>query len=501
MKLKKCYFSVSMLVISFFCFADQKKEYLLGFTSLADEVAYEKLSVEGEIPYWLSGSFLCTGPAKFEVGDQKVSHHFDGFSALYNCSFHEGEVSFKASFLKSNYYLESMAAGKIVNAVFQDRTIFDRISIVFGKLVRLLFNVGKEPLFDNANINISTMADKYVALTETPVPFEFDKNTLESLGIVRFDDEIRGQVTTAHPHYDSTTRETFNYVTHFTRESSYNIYRLPDGSLKRELVASIPVSTPSYMHSFALTEHYIVLTEIPYVVNPLDLLITAKPFFENFVWKPEQKTTFTVISRKDGAVVERFITEPFFMYHHINAFEENNKIVIDLVTYPDPSVIERDRLCYYFDEDYSRGKQEPSTVRRFILDFDNKNVISHEISQANLIMPQINYKDFNTKEYSYAYFLGIDGDHDYYNQLVKLDMNSGDTKIWQADHCYPGEPVFVAAPDAKNEDDGVLLSIVLDAHKYNSFVVVLDAVTMKELGRAIIPVSVPFRLHGNFYPE
>lgn len=491
---------MSVLAINFFCFAGQNKEYLLGFKSLDGEVAYEKLSVEGEIPRWISGSFLCTGPAKFEVGDQKISHYFDGFSALYNCSFQEGDVSFKASFLKSNYYLQSMAAGKIVNPVFQYGTIFDRIVIIFGNLARLFFNIGEEPLFDNANINISTMADKYVALTETPVPFEFDKNTLESLGIVQFKDGIKGQVTTAHPHYDSVTKETFNYVINFAKESSYIIYRLPDGSLERELVASIPVSRPSYMHSFALTEDYIVLTEIPFVVNPIDLFITAKPFFENFVWKPEQKTTFTVIARKDGTVVERFTAEPFFMYHHINAFQEDNTIVIDLLSYPDSSVIEFDRLCYYFDEDY-RGRQELSTATRFILDFNNKDVVSHKISQKNLIMPQINYKDFNAKKYSYAYFLGIDSDHEYYNQLVKLDVNSGSTKSWQADHCYPGEPMFVAIPDAKNEDDGVLLSIVLDAQKKNSFVVVLDAVTMEEVGRAIIPVHLPFRLHGNFYPE
>jgi hypothetical protein len=30
--------------------------------------------------------------------------------------------------------------------------------------------------------------------------------------------------------------------------------------------------------------------------------------------------------------------------------------------------------------------------------------------------------------------------------------------------CYPGEPVFVAAPEARGEDEGIILSVVLEAH-------------------------------------
>ncbi|HRF94038.1 MAG TPA: carotenoid oxygenase family protein, partial [Aggregatilineales bacterium] len=65
--------------------------------------------------------------------------------------------------------------------------------------------------------------------------------------------------------------------------------------------------------------------------------------------------------------------------------------------------------------------------------------------------------------------------------------------------CYPSEPVFVPAPNAQSEDDGVLLVVVLDSQKGNSFMLALDAHTMTELGRATVPQHIPFGFHGSFF--
>ncbi len=83
--------------------------------------------------------------------------------------------------------------------------------------------------------------------------------------------------------------------------------------------------------------------------------------------------------------------------------------------------------------------------------------------------------------------------------MVKLDVESGETLRWQEDGCYPGEPVFVRRPDAVDEDDGVLLSLVLDAGAARSFLAVLDAATLEELARAEAPHAIPFGFHGQFF--
>ena len=78
-------------------------------------------------------------------------------------------------------------------------------------------------------------------------------------------------------------------------------------------------------------------------------------------------------------------------------------------------------------------------------------------------------------------------------------MAGGDVITWSQAGCYPGEPVFVPAPDARAEDEGVVLSVVLDSSAGRSSLVALDAGTFEELGRAEAPHSIPFGFHGQFF--
>ena len=74
----------------------------------------------------------------------------------------------------------------------------------------------------------------------------------------------------------------------------------------------------------------------------------------------------------------------------------------------------------------------------------------------------------------------------------------------------PGEPTFLPTPRAGQasstsaaleEDDGVVLSVVMSKEGSKSFVLVLDAASMKEIGRAYVSFAVPYRFHGAFVPS
>ena len=58
--------------------------------------------------------------------------------------------------------------------------------------------------------------------------------------------------------------------------------------------------------------------------------------------------------------------------------------------------------------------------------------------------------------------------------------------------------MFVAAPAARGEGEGLLLSLVLDGQRDRSFLLVLDAIRMTEIARAECPHPIPFGFHGNF---
>ena len=82
--------------------------------------------------------------------------------------------------------------------------------------------------------------------------------------------------------------------------------------------------------------------------------------------------------------------------------------------------------------------------------------------------------------------------------IIKADVTSGEVKQWRYDNHFPGEPVFVPRPDASTEDDGVLLTVVLDASQNTSYLLLLDAHDLSEIARAQVPQHIPFGFHGTY---
>jgi carotenoid cleavage dioxygenase-like enzyme len=90
---------------------------------------------------------------------------------------------------------------------------------------------------------------------------------------------------------------------------------------------------------------------------------------------------------------------------------------------------------------------------------------------------------------------------DWLDEIVKVDVTSGDVKGWREPGCYPGEPVFVERPGATAEDEGAILSVVLDASTERSFLLVLDAGSFEEVARAEAPHHIPFGFHGQYFRD
>ncbi len=468
--------------------------FRLGFSSLHNEVTLDHLPTTGTIPFWLEGSLLRNGPDQFEVGQRPVEHWFDGLAGLHCFSFHRGQVSYVNKHLRSPAYQIAKEQGIVNFKTFAT----DPCRVVFkGAATELAPPL---PIGDNANVNITRLGERFVALTEVPLPIEFDPQTLETLGIVHFADQLPAGPTTAHPHYDTTDRMGINYVARLAQESSYNVYSIKDGQTQRTLIGSVPVQEPAYMHSFGLSERYVILVEFPFVVNPQKLLTSKLAFIKNYVWKPEQGVRFLLMSRQDGRVVGTFHSEAFFAYHHINAFEEADAVVVDIVAYPDTALTDILSMDYLLSPDHRTFFA--GEFRRYRLPRDGSPVTYERLSEEQIELPRINYAHYNTKDYQFAYGVSVHKgrSHDFWNQLVKVDVQTRQTRIWFQESCYPGEPVFVEAPGATREDEGVILSVVLNANKGNSFLLILDAASFQEIGRAEVPHHIPFGIHGIYAP-
>jgi beta,beta-carotene 9',10'-dioxygenase len=454
----------------------------LGFTSLEEEAAVDSLPVKGALPAWLTGALVRVTPAKLEVGGRRVDHWFDGLAMLNRFGFADGRVSYKSRFIRSRAYQEA-EEGRLLAGFASDpcRSIFKRVQAIFS------------PEFtDNPNVNLAQIGERYIAMTETPMPVEFDPETLETLGHLEYADGLRGHVTTAHPHHDPERDELVNYVARFSRASEYVLYGLPANGSKRRLIARLPVKRPAYMHAFGMSGRYLILAEYPLRVNPLKLALGGKPFIESYVWDGAESTKLQVIDRETGALRGTYETDAFFCFHHVNAFERDGELVVDLVAYEDSSIID----SLHLDERGPRGPLPGTELRRYTIDLDGGRVRSEPLSEGTVELPRIDYGRRNTRHYRYAYFTGT-GDA-WIDHLVKVDVGDGSRAVWSQPGCYPGEPVFVRRPGAEAEDAGAVLSVVLDAAAGRSFLLVLDAGSFEELARAEAPHHIPFGFHGQY---
>jgi len=457
-----------------------------GFRSLDEEVHVDSVPVRGQIPDWLTGTLVRVTPALMDGGGSTLRHWFDGAAMLNAFGFGDGRVSYGSRFLETDY-LDGARRGEFRFGFATDpcRSLFKRV-----------MSINEIDRFDNANVNLQELGRRYIAMTETPLPVEFDPKTLATLGKPKWaDKEAYGQITTAHPHYDYGRAEMVNYTAHLGPRTSYRVYAAGEVGARRRLIGSLPVKKPGYMHSFGMSERYVVLAENPLLVNPMSMPLTKKAFIDNYEWQPERGTRFIVMDRHTGELQGIHEAEPFFCFHHVNSFERDGELVVDLLAHDDPGIIGLLEIEKLRDgEQLSRPRP-----RRYRIALDGSGVAREDLADVAVELPRINYRRNNTRDYRWMYAAGMSDGADWFDQVVKVDVTTGEAQRWSEPGCYPGEPIFVESPARSAEDDGLILSVVLDAKSERSFLLVLDAVSFEEVARAEAPHHIPFGFHGQYF--
>jgi len=474
----------------------------LGFHTL-DAQRSLTLSVEGTLPDWLTGTLIRNGPGAFEMAGRSVDHWFDGLAMVHAFDFGE-DITYRNRFLRTDAYEAARNGAFDGGFATGETTLRDRLrSFLF------------EDPYDNTNIVVERVGDDYLALTETPRWVRLDPETLETLGDIEYDgDAPSGQLSCAHLKRDPATDELIGFDVSFGRSSQYHVYAMA-APRERRHIATIAVDEPAYMHSFALTPNYVVLTEFPLRVNPMSFLRPGKqgPFIENFAWQPERGTTFHVVDRDRGAVVAQPTTEAFFGFHHVNAFEDGGAIVIDLETVPDTASLDAlylDRLRSG-DFDVFAG-----ALDRFRVILDGTPAVERmQLYEGGTALPTASPARW-LDEHRHVYAQGTDQPVESWPpRLVKIDTETRAVTEFTDDEHHFSEPIFVprvdprsdraaadgAEPDDRPEDDGVVLSVALDAAAGHSWLVVLDGETFTERARAKLPHAIPFDFHGRYFPE
>uniref|UniRef100_A0A6Q2ZDL9 Beta-carotene oxygenase 2b n=1 Tax=Esox lucius TaxID=8010 RepID=A0A6Q2ZDL9_ESOLU len=505
-------------------------------------------TIRGTIPEWITGNFLRNGPGKFEIGNNKFNHWFDGMALLHQFKIAAGQVTYKSRFLGSDCYMANNEHRRIVVSEFGTVAMPDPCKNFFQRFLSRFEMPGSS---DNDNVSFVTYKGDYYVSTETNFMHKVDPETLETKEKVNWRKFIAVNGATAHPHTDP-DGTTYNMGNSYTAKGAfYNIIRVPSTKMSENLketlegatvVCSIPSldkTRPSYYHSFAMSKNYIVFIEQPIKIDLLKIVtgkLTGKGIKDAVYWNPELETIFHLINKQTGMLNSvKYYAKAMSTFHQINAWEEDGFLVMDICAADDGKAINNyliqnmrksgealdevyNTMCRVFPRRFvlplSVNSKTPykqnlntrhdssATAIRIAMDkvfCTHENLHSEELHKyGGLEFPQINYAKYNTKPYRYFYGCGFR--HLVGDTLIKMDLEGHKMKVWEHPGLYPSEPVFVPSPDATEEDDGVILSVVITPNKDKStFLLILDAKTFDELGRAEVPVNIPYGFHGTFY--
>lgn len=501
--------------------------------------------VQGTIPSWINGKLLRNGPGKFEFGNTCYNHWFDGMAMLHQFKIEKGQVTYMSRFLQSDAFKKNSQSDRIMMSEFGTLAMPDPCKNLFQ---RFLSRFEKFEPTDNASVSFVKYKGDYYVSTETNFMHRVNPETLETLEKVDWSKFIAVNGATAHPHYDP-DGTTYNMGNSYERKGVlYNIIRVPpektdskDTLQGAKILCSImPTnkSHPSYYHSFAMSENYVVFIEQPVKMDLLKIVtckLRGKALSEGIYWDPKQDTVFHLVDKRTGEVSSvKYHTKAFSTFHQINAFEEDGFLMLDMCCSDDGQAINnyliqnlrksgdvldevyntlsrvfprRFVLPLHVTNETPKGQNlnaRPSSNASCVKISDNELFCQHEDLHGDdlreyggLEFPHINYGRYNTRPYRYFYGCGFR--HLVGDSLLKMDLNDKTFKVWYQKGFYPSEPVFVPSPDAVEEDDGVILSVVLTpSQDKGTFLLILDAKTFEELGRAYVPVNMPYGFHGTF---
>lgn len=444
-----------------------------------------ELKVTGHVPEWLKGKLFRNGPGKFSVGDKRLTHWFDGFALVSSFEFKKNKIYYQAAFLKSDQLLESIELNDLKLSGFGQN--------LGESPAKHISRDGQKVKTANASINIERIGRHLIAFGETPLPIEFEPATLKTIGIFDYNDNLKKAKTweSAHMKRDPADGALYNFYIDYGKKSAYVIYKIEDKTTSRKLLARHEVSEPSYMHDFSITENYVILTAYPLVVNPIDLLNPKYSFIGAHRWEPDRRTTVYIFDKKTGELVSALDTQAMFAFHHINAFEGKDGL-INLYL----SASDNGDVVVKLGE--AKTKYANVQLQKMVIDLNKSSIDIIRLSKKSYEMPSIKGTLVGRENhYFYAVWYNPPGNKKGFG-LVKYDVKTNKTEHWLHEGLFPGEPLFVSNPAAKNEDDGVILSVVYDKSNKESFLVIIDAHSMKELARAEMPQSLPIGLHGRF---
>jgi len=477
-----------------------------------------------EVPEWLSGTYVRNGPAQISFGSKRrhMSSWLEGFGKLHSFKLDGPKVLYSGKMLDSPNYVASKEKGELVPMVTLNKFDNEEDEWTWWEKLHIIFKmfIGDEMGNNNPALWRIGSADEngiYMAVTDAKVPTRFNISDLSTIGQEyppSYPFTLNG---CAHwmrePGTDNSIN--FNYRKGITGPPWVEVLRYrPEHTYQTpEVIATFKPTKFSYIHSFSVTENYVVLMFYPVVINPKKYPESNFHAFELFESNQTDTTDTYVIHTKTGAVQGPFRSAWQYSAHHMNAYESSeSEIIMDITPTPFENMRSYVSLENMMNppEDGSPELMVSTTggkeIVRYTLDLKETKIVESNFPNTinsryinTFDFPMIN-EAYRGKKYCYLY--GVSAFAYSRTALVKKNVcDSTDDKVYYVENNYMSEMHFLPDPSGKSEDDGVLITIGFDGVREQSYLLLINATTFTPMNKAFLPHNIPWSAHGMHFPE
>ncbi len=428
---------------------------------VGQEQRLERLPVTGTIPSGLRGTLFRNGPNPRHPAPDR--HWFVGDGMVHAFILSEDGVAYRNRWVRTAHWHR------------EDRG--DREAVPHGAPDGL------------ANTSILHHAGRLAALEEAHAPAGLDPATLDTLpGPVW---PVGEQPFTAHPKRDPGTGALwfFGAGSDGPFSPSIRIGALaPDGRMQAE--ARIEAPYYALVHDFAVTARHVVLPLFP-LVGDRERAMAGGPAF---AWEPGRGCFLGVMRRDDPQASLRWLpVESCFAFHVLNAWEEADSLLIDLMQSDVPAL--------FTDPSGAALSGDAASLWRWRVDLSRPGapVRRWRLSGLAAEFPQLDSRVAGSR-HRHGFF-AADTRGDGRDAVCHRDEAMGSETLFRGE---PGdglsEPVFVPRDASAGEGEGWLLAVRYRAADACSDLLVLDAEHVADgpVAIASLPCRVPDGFHGAF---
>jgi carotenoid cleavage dioxygenase len=452
--------------------------YLNGaWTPLHEEVDATDLEVlEGAIPDDIDGIYIrnTENPVHQALGRY---HPFDGDGMLHLISFREGRADYRNRFVRTRGFEAEQEVGHSLWGGLMD-----------GPGVSLRPGFGAHGgLKDTASTDVVVHGGKVIStFYQCGEAYQLDPETLDQMGVASWA-PLDG--VSAHAKVDEATGELlfFNY----SKSAPHMHYGVIDKTGRRTHYVPIALPGPRLPHDMAFSRNYAILNDLPVFWDEglLTEGIHAVRAHKGL------KSRFGVIPRHGRPEEIRwFEAEPTYILHFLNAYEEGDELVMD---------------GYFQEEPIPRPLADAPDGYGHLMGFlDEKsfkpklhrwrfNLKTGETREGHLDDRILEFGTFNQRyagrPYRYAYSTTTKPGWFLFNGFVKHDLLTGES--WSLDlpeGRYASEAPFAPRQGATDEDDGYLVSFIIDENRGTSECVLVDAKRFSE--GPVVRIALPHKI-------